>query len=199
MKAIIAEVPEHMLIERKRTGADRWDEMWEGVLHMTAAPNKRHTRLQVQMHNWLAAEWARPRGNQVDLLVNVASVGGWPHDYRIPDIVLLTADRFSIDHDDYYEGAPTVVIEIRSPGDETWEKMSFYSNLGVPEVWVVDRDTKMPQVFQLTQGEYRELPRAAEGWVYSPVTGVALRGELGSKLGIQMADNTATFKSLPLD
>ncbi len=199
MKAIIAEVPEDMLRQRKRTGADRWDEMWEGVLHMTAAPNKRHTRLQVQLHNWLEAEWARPRGNQVDLLVNVASVGGWPHDYRIPDIVLLTTDRFSIDHDDYYEGAPTVVVEIRSPGDETWEKMSFYSNLGVPEVWVVDRDTKMPQIFQLAQGAYRELPRAADGWVDSPVTGVGLRGEPGNKLGIRIADNTATFKSLPLD
>jgi hypothetical protein len=45
MKAVIPEVPEHILQERKRTGADRWDEMWEGVLHMAAAPNKRHTRL----------------------------------------------------------------------------------------------------------------------------------------------------------
>ena len=72
----------------------------------------------------------------------MASVGGWPHDYRIPDIVLLTPDRFQIDHDEYYDGAPTVVIEIRSRGDETWDKMEFYAGIGVPEVWVVDRDTR---------------------------------------------------------
>ena len=41
MKAVIPEVPEYMLWERRRTGADRWDEMWEGVLHMAPAPNKR--------------------------------------------------------------------------------------------------------------------------------------------------------------
>jgi len=34
MKAVIAEVPEDILQQRKRTGADRWDEVWEGVLHM---------------------------------------------------------------------------------------------------------------------------------------------------------------------
>ena len=68
---------------------------------MAAAPNKRHNRLQVQLHNWLDEHWARPFGNQVDVTINVASVGGWPHDYRIPDIVLLTSDRFAIDCDEY--------------------------------------------------------------------------------------------------
>jgi Uma2 family endonuclease len=199
VKAVIPEVPEYVLRERKRTGADRWDEMWEGVLHMTAAPNKRHTRLQVQMRNWLDEHWARPLGNQVDLLVNVASVGGWPHDYRIPDVVLLTPDRFSIDHDDYYEGAPTVVVEIRSPGDETWEKLPFYAKIGVPEVWVVDRDTRVPQVFELAEGTYGEVLAGAEGWVSSPITGVRLRAEPGAMLAMQMSDDSATRRSLPED
>jgi Uma2 family endonuclease len=199
VKAVIPEVSDYMLQERKRSGADRWDEMWKGVLHMTAAPSKRHTRLQVQMHNWLGEYWARPRGNQVDLLVNVASVGGWPHDYRIPDLVLLTPDRFSIDHEDYYEGAPTVVVEIRSPGDETWDKLAFYANLGVPEVWVVDRDTRVPQVFELAEGAYEELPAGAEGWVSSPITGVWLRAESDGMIAMQMGDDPATRRSLPED
>jgi Uma2 family endonuclease len=199
VKAVIPEVPDYMLQERKRTGADRWDEMWEGVLHMTAAPNKRHTRLQVKMHNWLDEHWARPRGNQVDLLVNVASVGGWPHDYRIPDLVLLTPDRFSIDHEDYYEGAPTVVVEIRSPGDETWDKLVFYANLGVPEVWIVDRDTRVPQVLQLVEGAYEQVRSGAEGWVSSPMTGVWLRAESEGMIAMQMGNDSATRRSLPED
>ena len=60
MKAVIPEVPEHVLAERRRTGADRWDEMWEGVLHMAAAPNRRHMRFQVQLHNWLETHWGQP-------------------------------------------------------------------------------------------------------------------------------------------
>ena len=85
MKGVMSVVPQHILDERRRTGADQWDEMWEGVLHMTPAPNKRHSRLGVQIRNWLDDYWAQPGGNDVDLQLNVASVGGWPHDYRIPD------------------------------------------------------------------------------------------------------------------
>jgi len=197
MKAVIPAVPEHVLEERKRTGADRWDEMWEGVLHMAAAPNKRHTRLQVQLHNWLDTYWARPAGNQVDLLVNVASVDGWPHDYRIPDIVLLTPERFAIDRDEYYNGAPTVVVEIRSPGDETWDKLEFYAHIGVPEIWVVDRDTRVPQVFRLAGSDYEELHAETDRWLRSPVTGVWLRPGSGGGLEVQMGDDDATRRYLP--
>lgn len=197
MKAVIPEVPEHILQERKRTGADRWDEMWKGVLHMAAAPNKRHTRLQVQLHNWLDKYWARPAGNQVDLLVNVASVDGWPHDYRIPDIVLLTPERFAIDRDEYYNGAPTVAVEIRSPGDETWDKMEFYADIAVPEIWVIDRDTRVPQVFRLAGSVYEELDAEADRWLRSPMTGVWLRSGSAGTLEVQMDDDDATRRSLP--
>ncbi len=196
MKAVIPDVPEYLLEERKRTGADRWDEMWEGVLHMAPAPNKRHNRLQVQLHNCLDEHWARPLGNQVDLTINVASIGGWPNNYRIPDLVLLTPDRFSIDRNEYYNGAPTVVVEIRSPGDETWDKMDFYAKLGVPEVWVIDRDTRLPQLFQLVDGEYEELV-ADDDWLQSPITGVWLRQRGIDKLEVQMGVDAATCESLP--
>ena len=131
------------------------------------------------------------------MLVNVASVGGWPHDYRIPDIVLLTPERFAIDRDEYYDGAPTVVVEIRSPGDETWDKLEFYAAIGVPEVWVVDRDTRVPQVFQLADDDYEELPAEADHWLRSPMTGVWLRPGSAGKLEVQMGDDAATRHSLP--
>ena len=38
MKAVVLEVTKEELARRKLTGIDRWDEMWEGVLHM--APGK---------------------------------------------------------------------------------------------------------------------------------------------------------------
>ena len=34
-------------------------------------------------------------------------------------------------------------MEIRSPGDESFEKLPFYGRLGVCEVLVIDRDTKV--------------------------------------------------------
>ena len=126
---------------------------------------------------WLRTHWARPRGNRVHLEANVASIGGWPNDYRIPDLVLLTPDRFGIDHDVYFEGAPTVVVEIRSPGDETMEKLPFYARLGVPEVWVVDRDTKQPELYLLRAGQYERQSPAADGWHRQPRDGVRFRAE----------------------
>ena len=144
MRAVIPEIPPETLAWRKKAGIDKFDEMWEGVLYMTPAPKRSHQDFVVEMYTWLRSYWARPHGNQVHHQVNVTSPGGWPDDYRIPDLVLLTPDRFDIDHDLYFKGAPTVVVEIRSPGDETMEKMPFYARLGVPEVWIVDRDTERP-------------------------------------------------------
>lgn len=197
MRAIISEVPPDILQQRARTGADQWDEMWEGVLHMAPVPNRTHQELGAEIHIWLYSHWAKPLGNKVYLPINVASVGGWPNDYRIPDLVLLTPDRFDIDHNEYFEGPPTVVVEIRSPGDETIEKLPFYARLGVPEVWIIDRDTKVPELHVLTGSDYQEQPPAGDGWVQSPATGIRLRAEASEKLAMQLADDQNTRRLLP--
>jgi Uma2 family endonuclease len=146
---------------------------------------------------WLRMQWARPLGNRVHHDVNVASPGGWPNNYRVPDLVLLTPDRVAIDHDAYFEGAPTVVVEIRRPGDETMEELPFYARLGVPEVWLIDRDTRRPEVLVLQAGQYQAMPPAADGWLDSAVTGVRLRGESGNCLAMQLAGNDSTRQLLP--
>ena len=40
MKAVMSSLLPDIQAMRKRTGADRWDEMWEGVLHMPPMPNR---------------------------------------------------------------------------------------------------------------------------------------------------------------
>src|SRR5207249_6606250 len=96
--------------------------------------------------------------------------------FRIADIVLLTPDRFHIDKNEYMAGAPLVVVEVRSPGDETYEKFGFYAGLGVPEVWVFDRDTRVPDLYALVPGpKYDPIPAGPDGWVRSPATGVEFR------------------------
>jgi Uma2 family endonuclease len=174
-----------------------WDEMWEGVLHMPPVPNREHQDLALTLAFWLRTHWAVPRGNRVHGPINLASPGGWPNDYRIPDLVLLTPDRFEIDHNEYFEGAPTVVIEIRSPGDETIEKMPFYARLGVPEMWIIDRDTKVPEIYALREGKYDRQPPDADGWLDSAATGIRLRAEPAGKLTIQLGQDDRTRQGLP--
>jgi len=129
--------------------------------------------------------------------VNLASPGGWPSDYRIPDLVLLTPDRFDIDHNEYFEGAPTAVVEVRSPGDETIEKMPFCARLGVPEVWTIDRDTKRPELHVLQAGRYAQQSPGPDGWLESAATGIRLRAEPSGKLAIQLGDDEGTRQVLP--
>jgi hypothetical protein len=40
---------EALLERRRRWGADHYDEVWEGVLHMSPAPHMRHARLAAQL------------------------------------------------------------------------------------------------------------------------------------------------------
>jgi Uma2 family endonuclease len=210
MKAVIAQVPEHVLQKRRRTGADQWDEMWEGVLHMPPAPNREHQDIEGALEAWLRAHWAEPHGNRVYHQINLAppqkleesgagDAGDWRDNYRIPDLVLLTPDRFGIDRNEYFEGAPTVVVEIHSPGDEAYEKLPFYADLGVPEVWIIDRDTKEPEVHVLGQGEYAKQEPGDDGWIRSQATGIALRSTGGGKIALRFADDASTERHVPED
>ena len=197
VKAVMPEIPPHILEWRKRTGAHQWDEMWEGVLHMPPSPNRDHQELEGEFETWLRVFWSQPRGAKVYHQINTTPPGGWPNSYRIPDLVLLTPDRFDIDRNEYFEGAPTVVVEIHGPGDEAYEKLPFYAELGVPEVWIVDRDTKLPEVHVLQDNEYRKRAAGEDGWIRSEITGILLRGESNGKLAIQLADDPETRRELP--
>ena len=58
------EVPEHWLEERARLGHDRWDELWEGVLHVVPPPSFAHQRVGSKLHLFLGTRLA-PRGIDV--------------------------------------------------------------------------------------------------------------------------------------
>jgi Uma2 family endonuclease len=199
MKGVMAPVPTELLAQRKRTGADRFDEMWEGVLHMPAMPNREHQGLEGELEGWLRHFWARPNKAKVYHQINLAKPGGWPHDYRIPDLLLLTPRRFAIDRNEYFEGPPDVVVELRSPGDESYEKLPWYAELGVPEVWIIHRDTKQPEVYIRHRAKYKTQPAAADGWVRSKLTGVELRVGRPAKLAVRLAGDDSTREELPED
>ena len=198
VKAVIADIPSNWLQERRRTGADRWDEIWNGVWHMPPMPNRAYQELEGALETWLRQFWARPRGNKVYHQINLAAPGGWPDkDYRIPDLVLLTPDCFSIDHNEYFEGAPTVVVEIRSPGDETYEKFEFYERLQVPEIWVIDRDSRTPELHTLDQTVYQQAQANPDGWLQSRATGVDLRETDTQQLLLRLTGDDSTCGRIP--
>lgn len=198
MKAVMLEVPEHILDERRKWGADRWDELWEGVLHMVPLPTIVHQDLEAAFETWLRRHWEKAVGGKVYHQVAVALPGTvWTENYRLPDLVLLAPARLQVVRRTHLEGAPTVAVEIRSPGDESYEKLPFYAQVGVPEVWIIDRDTKTPQLFVLAGGEYLEQKPTADQWNRSQAIGIELRTAATSKLGIRLAGDPSTAAELP--
>jgi len=197
MKGVMASVPEHILEWRRRTGADRYDEMWEGVLHMAPVPNRDHQDLAFLLAMWLRLNWAQPNGCRVHLEINIAEEGAWPDNYRIPDLVLLTPERFDIDRNEYFDGGPDAVVEIHSPDDEAYEKLEFYAKVGVREVWIIDRDTKRPEIFELVGDEYHRREVGAAGWLKSEVAGAELRMAAEGELEIRIFNREETRSQLP--
>ena len=93
--------------------------------------------------------------------------------------------------------ALTVVIEFHSPGDEAYDKLDFYRELGVPETWIVHRDTRQVDVFVSTNGNYTALAGDSNGWLVSAATGVFLRRTTTDLLAVQFGNDEATCRLLP--
>lgn len=200
MKAVVNEMPARWIVERKNSEVAQRDEMWEGVLHMPPIAHVAHQNFGGQLYAYLRYRWAKPRGWQVYPEINLAPADepDWTTNYRIPDLTLLSPDRFGIDRGTHFAGAPLVVVEIKSPGDETFEKLPFYAALGVPEVWVFDRDTKAVELRTLTAGPaYTLLDPDADGWVRSPASGVQFRPVPGNKVRVRIGEDDATGEDLP--
>ena len=70
-----------------------------------------------------------------------------------------------------------MVFEVRSPDDETFDKLSFYAAIGLRAVVIVERDTKAVQVLALTGQSFVIEARGADGWLAIRAVGVELRSE----------------------
>jgi Uma2 family endonuclease len=200
MRGVMSVVPEHILEWRKRTGMWQRDEIWDGVLHMSPEPDREHQDFEGSLESWLRLNWGRPQHAKVYHRINLSLPGAgnsWIDNFRIPDLVLLTRERYSIDHRTHFEGGPDVVVEIRSPHDESEEKLPFYAQLGILEVWIIDRDTKQPDLYVLTADGYRKMPAGADGWFRSACTGVEMRVGRPGKLAIRINGDDSTREELP--
>jgi Uma2 family endonuclease len=182
MRAVLLEVREDELAHRRRRGLDRHDEMWEGVLHMAPAPTYEHQRMVDRLLLFLVPLLERTGRGVLVSGINVFNDKSKAEDYRIPDLTFVAAGREAILREEGVRGgAPDTVIEIRSPGDETYEKLPFFAVLGVREVIVIGRDSKAPEVYRLAGSQYLAVAADREGWIAAETLGVRFRLEAAAK------------------
>jgi len=120
---------EALLQRRRRLGLDSRDEVWEGTYRMIPSPSFAHQRVAEQLAS-LLGPYAREAG--LEPLIREFGLGD-QEDYRVPDGGLHRPGAGGVWH-------PTaaLVIEIVSPGDDTWQKLPFYAAHEVDEMLVVD-------------------------------------------------------------
>ncbi len=92
-----------------------------------------------------------------------------------------------------------MVVEICSPGDESYDKLPFYAELGVPEVWMINRDSKVPELYLLQHDGYERQLAGESGWLLSSVTGIELSAGQSGKLDIRLAGDDTTQAELPAE
>jgi Uma2 family endonuclease len=144
---------EALLAHRRKTGIDRRDEIWEGVLHLAPATSLSHARIAQQLA-LLLHKPAHEAG--LELVMQEFNLGDSTDDYRIPD-----GGIFRPGTDGIWIPTAAVVIEIVSPDDESWEKLPFFAARSVDEVVIVDPAEQRVDWLVLRNGQYTPTERSA--------------------------------------
>lgn len=168
------------LIEnRQRRGLDHHDEVWNGIYIVNPLANNPHQGLVCSFCTVFSAVVVPPKGGQVLPGANVSDrQEGWEHNYRDPDVVVVLKNGHAIDCGTHWLGGPDFLVEVHSPGDQTEEKIPFYSQIQVQELLIVHRDDRHLRLLHYDGRSLVEVGRSDEQnaqWLTSKVLPLAFR------------------------
>ena len=132
MSTLFVETPpevQEWLERRRELGQDERDEVWEGVHHVAPLGHPRDGQVTVQLVVALEA-MARSAG----LIPGGSFDLGEKDDFRVPDL----GYHWRSPPPGAYVPTAALVVEVLSPGDETFATFAFYTARGVEELWVAD-------------------------------------------------------------
>lgn len=140
-------------------------EVIRGVLHVTAPPTYEHQTIVGELILTLGS-FVRERGFGKALMVPVRLPFGIGSPVQ-PDLIVLRAGNIPDGEAKSFEGVPDLVAEVLSRGTRRRDrtlKLKAYQDAGIPELWLVDPDERIVEVYVLKQGKYAQLVRGGEGW-----------------------------------
>lgn len=140
-------------LDRQRSGTARFDEVWEGVYHVSPIANREHQWLITAMVGALLNVIDTSRGDRVYPGINVSDrKKGWKKNFRVPDIAVVLAENPCRWFDAVMVGGPDLVFEVVSRNDMAREKLAFYAKVRAREVVLIDRDPWSMELFRWTEG-----------------------------------------------
>jgi len=147
---------ERLKLQRREWGADRYDEVWEGIYVISPIPNVEHQQIVASLTAVFQETIGWPGLGDVLPGVNLTERDDdWEFDYRVPDVAIALKGGQVEDRDTHWRGAVDLLVEITSPGDRTRQKIPYYSRLRVRELWIVDRSTWTLELHRWRDGELR--------------------------------------------
>ena len=144
-------------------------EILDGELSMTPSPSVAHQRFAGNLFVVLHAHIRRHAAGEiliapVDVILAKTTV-------VVPDLVFVSRERLGIVTSRGVEGAPDLVVEILSPGTasrDRVEKAHIYARHGVRHYWLADPETRVLEVYELGEGQYRRAASLADDDTFSP-------------------------------
>ncbi len=142
------------IIRRRKTfGADRFDEVWNGVYVMSPVADIEHQ----QIATGLSAALLNCLSGQKDVLVlagtNVSDrAERWRKNYRVPDVAVFLPGNSAENRGTHWFGGPDFAVEVLSPGDHSRKKLEFYATVGVRELLLIDRGSWRLDLYRLRDG-----------------------------------------------
>ena len=141
---------------RVASGADLFDEVWDGVYVVAPFPNDEHQEIVAELIAALHASVAAPKLGKVRPSVNVSDRDeGWAENYRAPDVAVFLRGTKAINRKTHWHGGPDFAVEILSSGDRAREKLDFYAKVQVRELLVVDRTPWRLELYRLARTKLR--------------------------------------------
>jgi len=184
MAAVPVPVTEREIDDRRRLGIDQHDECWAGEWHLVNPPKLWHADLNTDLFLALV-----PRAHAVGLTPRMESVGlfGADNDWRVPDQIYFWPE------DAREEGVVSAefVVEIRSPGDDSYKKMPFYASRAVDEFMIIHRDRQFELYRQNGEGYLVPVKPEDDGAVPSRALGVRFSTVAGTRLRVEWDGGSA--------
>ncbi len=150
------------------------DERWElidGELIMAAAPSVSHQRVVFALGKAMDAFVVERELGEV--MVPAPDVVLSDTNTVQPDLLFVSKERADIITPANVQGAPDVMVEVRSPSTARLDwvvKRELYARYGVKEYWLVDPDVETATVLLLGERGYEEATTYWKGQVLTSPT-----------------------------
>lgn len=165
-------------LELTKESEERYEYI-DGEIFLLSSPKTIHQwalgQLYVHFHNWFLEKNCTPMLAPYDIRLK-----RYPEDKNVvqPDLVVICDLDEKLDENDYYQGVPSLVVEILSEGTRSKDlikKLDLYMSCGVGEYWIVNPMNKEVTIYLFEEknikqsATYKEKEKA-QSFLYNGLT-----------------------------